>query len=227
MIVFDDYKFIKYTEKHGFNNFSARNAALRSAAKVYHNKSDFKHFALSNMSGLFEDCITSKEKQGIINYYSDRFSELSPIVPHDVKFSKEELTAIMTVKGSASRKINAALLFLFKYFDTKNIKVSMKELRILCGVLHNYSWREISLIKNIVIMRASFGERIKPVNINLTKYKYSQTQCCTYRYNGAFCCPSPTNFFSNFHAFYNENIVNNFALKNSKKTQKSGTTLFL
>lgn len=197
MIIFDDYCFINYVNTNGFSMISARHQALRSAARVIPQTEEYRTFVLKHMPELFNDCETENDINNRIDYYTARYSSRTPVIPHDIFFSKNELMCIQCMPNKISRKVNFALLFLFKYFDTHNIKVTLRDIRTLTANTNRCSWKDVHLLENILLQRDSlFSERIKPTNFKLLK-DCSENDKILYRYEGDACCCSSIPFKSN------------------------------
>ena len=202
MIVFDDYKFIEYISKNRLDGKRGRDAALRSAARVFETYKDYKEFAGCRVSDAYAG-FTDSEFTYAMDFYHDRHSGQKPIVPHPVYFSCDEIAKIRAkgIYGNIhSMRTNFILIFLFKYFNTNNIKVSLAEIRKLIDRSQPDSWSEVELLKCIRMTRSEGTRRVRAANFRLKRQSHKPAESTKgFTYCGDVFCDVKKSFESNIN----------------------------
>ncbi|MHC1722463.1 MAG: hypothetical protein AB9836_04560 [Aminipila sp.] len=141
MIIFDDKDFVKQL-KHGEvmkNKYS--NSVLRACSRMV----NIGAYDYVEMCNIIER--NTNFDIGVFWSYVENNADPLIAVPHSIVFYKTELQSCMTLKKQTEQKIYLYLLFLFKYFKTKRIKVSFYEIKVLAGIQNQNRWN----LKNIKI----------------------------------------------------------------------------
>lgn len=155
MIIFDDLEFVKQLIEGQVPKTHYRNNIFRTCARV-----------VNNVAYSYEEVESAivKNTNFSLEYFGEYVeSNLSRdmIKPHQVVFYEGEIKAIRRLHNNASKKIYLYLLFLFKYYNTKRIRVSVNEVKRLAGIRNQGRW---SL--NTVNMGDGIVARKEKVNTN-------------------------------------------------------------
>ena len=97
----------------------------------------------------------------------------------------------------SSMRANIVLLFLFKYFEVNNIKVTLSQIRKLTGQTKKVSWKNIWLSDCFFADWGYGKQRIRPVNFRYNAKCGNDKPELVFNYKGDFFCDTQREYRGN------------------------------
>lgn len=187
MIIFDDREYVELLMAGEAPKCIFQNTILRSCAKMI-SVGEYEFDDVFDALDEYTDFNIDKE---ILERYIEQRAVNPPIRYHAVDFGYNELRNIYRLPRKSDRKFYLAQLFLFKYFETKRLRISGREFKRIAGIPETrYSLKTIKTGKYITTRREDlYGYDLKNYTTNKPYTYYylkggkGQT-VFTYKYEG-------------------------------------------
>lgn len=204
MIIFDDLKFREWIENNSFTYYKSRNHAFQALAKTAENEEELYNIMKYQMKDVNTDIDNEADLMERAWFYYNLFENRKPITPHTVYFDIREIEMIQNADSRVSKRINLALLFLFKYFNTSNIRAPIKELLLMTGSSCNrYDYKKLNFTEMIspCVSKIQIKDK-KRIHARMYHYRNQyKNNDIGFTYSGDMYCVAGEKFNSNIKEF--------------------------
>lgn len=158
MIVFDDYGFVQLMMNGEAPKSMFQNRVLTSCARLV----KAEKYTFDEMLESINKYMRFEVPADLFEEYCDTRTYIPPVTPHSVTFYDNEIKSISILPLINERKIYLTQLFLFKYFETKRLRVSHREVKKFAHINPNHHpLTELRIGRGIHMRREKYGHKLK------------------------------------------------------------------
>lgn len=177
MIIFDDYEYVKLLMEGKAPKCIYRNNVLRSCAKLIE-RGDYEYSEVMDALHKYTKFDVDDE---LLSQYVEAKGKTAPIKPHLITFGLGEIRAVNNLRKKSEKKLYLYQLFIFKYFGTHRVRLSMREFKRLANLEPtHYKIEDMHLGHGITMRREK--HYIGDPTINKVIADYSTNKPYTYYY---------------------------------------------